>query len=201
MTKDRIIEATFLLSLEFVYDNVSLKMIEEKSDAGPSSVYYHYKNKDDILEHVIQKYLIGPGSIKEEKIKQFKGSIIERLRTLYYYLAGVDFKTKKSIPLSGNDIDYKEYYLMFFSIYHNHPKFRPLISEYLEESVAFFKELIDESVKKDEVIIDPNSSDLAIFIVANIYGFLDLWVRVPNYSLDDLIESQIRIMENIIQTK
>lgn len=57
-TKDKIIESTFLLSLKYGFNNVSINQIKEEANITPSSIYHHFKNKDDILLARLQKYFL-----------------------------------------------------------------------------------------------------------------------------------------------
>ncbi|WP_225369752.1 TetR/AcrR family transcriptional regulator [Methanobrevibacter arboriphilus] len=77
-TKDKIVESTFLLSMEYGYDNVSIKQIKEKSGIAASSIYHHYKNKDAILFYMIQKYFVEKNHrIKKNFIMSSKAHLLK----------------------------------------------------------------------------------------------------------------------------
>ncbi|RBQ22635.1 hypothetical protein ALNOE001_16930 [Candidatus Methanobinarius endosymbioticus] len=49
--KQKIVDAAFDLSVKYGFDNVSMKQIQEAADIGAGSIYYHFKNKNEILEY------------------------------------------------------------------------------------------------------------------------------------------------------
>lgn len=200
-TKDKIIETTFLLSLEYGYDNVSIKQIKEKSKTGSSSIYYHFKDKNDILDNMIRRYLINTIENHEKNIRNFKGSFLEKVKALFYYSIGVDFKNHKkgSLLLDNHDIDYKNYYLMFYSIYHQHPAYRYMFNDLNSNILEFFIELIEKSKENNEIGRNINSEEISLFIYLNLRGFIDVWLGLPNHSIDDIVNTNIRIIQQLIE--
>ncbi|MBZ9570957.1 TetR/AcrR family transcriptional regulator [Methanobrevibacter sp. TMH8] len=199
-TKDKIIEAAFLLSLEHGYDNMSIRDIIEESGASYSSIYYHFKNKDDLLKNLIQRYMVDINEYHHERIMGFDGSFIEKLNILFYYVMGIDLQNdKKPILVVGDHIvDFKEYYLMFLGIYHKHPEYRYIFDDLNEKGINFLTKFIEKSIQENEIKKDINSKDLALFITSLLRGSIDIWTCSPNDQLDNIIKTNIEFINQVI---
>ncbi len=53
--------------------------------------------------------------------------------------------------INGETIDYKKYYLMINSIYHQHPEYRDLFDNTTHNVIQIFKELVDEFIYKKRI--------------------------------------------------
>ena len=199
-TKNKIVEATFILSMEYGYDNVSIKQIKEKSKIAASSIYHHYKNKDAILSYMIQKYFVEKVTELKKSCYEFEGSFIEKLRFIYYRSIGIDIQdNKKPIrKINGEIIDYKKYYLMLNSIYHQHPEYRDLFDNVTHNVIRIFKESVDEFIYKKELDINISPNKMALFLFTNIKGFINLWMTLSDSDVDEIIDANLEAIKQII---
>ncbi|MBZ9571558.1 TetR/AcrR family transcriptional regulator [Methanobrevibacter sp. TMH8] len=189
-TKDKILETTFLLSLKYGYANVSIKQIKEECGMSASSIYHYFTDKDDILSQMIDKYILNIVDYNNEIMKNVSGSFIEKLKFIFYYSIGINIKEESQVKITKEPINYKNYHLMFNSIYHQYPEYREKFNKLNESMLLFFKELIDEAIENNE-IGNVNSEEVAIFIFSIIKGYTELWVGLPEYSLDEIIDINI----------
>ena len=70
-TKNRILETAKDLFAEQGFDNTGIKEIAEKVDIAPSVLYYHFENKGDILNSLIDNYLQKIMEFKKEKGEEY----------------------------------------------------------------------------------------------------------------------------------
>jgi AcrR family transcriptional regulator len=55
-TRERILELALRLCNEFGEPNVNTTIIAEEMNISPGNLYYHFKNKEDIINHVFQQF-------------------------------------------------------------------------------------------------------------------------------------------------
>ena len=84
-SKFKISDATFKLSLQYGFDNISIKQIQEESGVATGSIYYYFKNKDEILEYMVNKYLMDQFYKTKKQITEFNGSFFEKMNLIFRY--------------------------------------------------------------------------------------------------------------------
>lgn len=151
--KDKIAETTFLLSLKNGFYNVSIKQIQDESGLAASSIYYHIKDKNDILLSMVNKYIIEHLEGYKEVIRNFKGYFIERLKFVFHYILGSNVESGINfLNISKRDeLNYKNYYLTFMGIYHQHQEVRDTYEEFNKELYDFYKEQLQEAIENKEI--------------------------------------------------
>jgi AcrR family transcriptional regulator len=55
-TRERILELALRLCNEYGEPNVNTTIIAEEMNISPGNLYYHFKNKEDIINHVFQQF-------------------------------------------------------------------------------------------------------------------------------------------------
>jgi len=182
------------------FDKVSIKQIHEESGLAAGSIYYYFKDKDEILEQMVIKYLINPIQRLKDKILAFDGSIMERLELLFNHGNSPLNTEIESLDISIEfSFDYREYWILHTSIYHQHPEVRPLFSKLCEELHEFYNKLIQEAIEKKEIRKDIDIKTLNLFIRTVFRGFLILLVFQPNLSSEKLLKANTRLVWEAIK--
>ncbi|MEA4957227.1 hypothetical protein SDC9_08469 [bioreactor metagenome] len=200
--KDRIAETTFTLSLKYGFDNVSLKQIETEANATTGAIYYHFKDKNAILAYIIEKYLSNEIENFQKIIENYEAPIIEKLRFIFYYHTGLDISNKsKDLNILNNseaidllditNTNYKEYYLFLMGSYHEHPELRTLHHEMNHEFFKFYNELVEKSMKKNEIRTDLSAYDMALHIYTVMMGFITISIISSDFTNEEMIEKDL----------
>jgi len=91
--RDKILEISFFLSLKNGFDRVSIKQIQEESGLSPGTIFYYFKNKDEILVAMFEKYFLGQVPIFKETVRNLNCSFIEKLHFIFTH--GSDLVNKR----------------------------------------------------------------------------------------------------------
>ena len=112
--KELITEVAFLLALRNGFNNVSIKEIQEASGISAGSIYYHFKDKQEILLHMINVYLLDNFHDYGRSIINSNETFIEKIESVFFYLLGFNKKEFKSSPDSNIlECDNREYFGLF----------------------------------------------------------------------------------------
>ena len=197
---EKIIEVTFLLSLKNGFDRVSIKQIQEESGLAAGSIYYHFKDKNEILEHMVNKYLLGNFEEFKGAIRNYKGSFKEKINFIFYYKTK-SFNQEKIHANSPTlpDFNYKDYYILLMSIYHQYPQVRHLFHEMHDDLWEFYNELLQEAIENEEIRGDIDVKSLNIFIETSLKGYIDLWLNQPNLLFDEIVETNVNLIWEAIK--
>jgi len=200
--KHKIIDTTFLLSLKYGFDNVSIKQIKEESGLSTGTIYYYFKNKDEILEYMVKTYLTNSFYSYRDDIKNFEGTFIDKLR-FTFESKGNSFatKTKDDTPYvhSRPEFDHREYFMLFKSIYHFHPEVRGAFHRLNEKLHSFYYELFQEAIDNGEIRDDVDAKTLAIYFQTSLKGYTDMWMFHPEFSFEEIVDSNIKMIEESLK--
>jgi len=198
--RNKIALVTFSLALENGFDNVSIKQIQEESGIAIGSIYYHFKNKNEILVYMVHMYLMDNFHEFKEEIEHFNGSFIEKIEFIFNYKTNSFIKEELGMDiLTGNKFNYKKYFTLLTTIFHQHPEVRYLYYELHDELYKFFYELIQDAIKNKEIRDDVDIEMLVMFVQTILKGYIELWVYQPNFSFEKLVNANLKLMWEAIK--
>jgi len=198
--KDKITEVTFLLSLEKGFDNVSMKEIQEASGLSAGSIYYYFKDKNDILISLLNKYFVNNIPLLKEAIISSNASFMEKL-TIAFIGTTTSFNKER---IHGNssilpEFNYEDYFVLMMSVYHQYPEVRHIYHEVRNDLNNFYQELIQEAVENGEISDDVDTKALSIFIQSCLKGHITLWLNQSDFSLEEIVGANLRMIKEIIE--
>ncbi|MBZ9570359.1 TetR/AcrR family transcriptional regulator [Methanobrevibacter sp. TMH8] len=201
--KQKIIDVTFALSLKKGFDNVSMKQIQEESGLASGSIYYHFKNKREILEHIINIYIIDGFYELEKYLQNFDGSFIEKIRFIMKYKTNDYGKKESYYPHISvlAEFDYKDYYTFIISTTHHHRETKDKINELNNKLYDLYYKLIQEAIKKNEIREDIEIETLVIYIQSALKGYVYLWIYQSRDSLDKIIDTNLKLIWEAIKPR
>ena len=198
--KEILMEVAFSLSLKYGFDNVTIKQIQKEANVSPGTVYYHFKDKNDILANMIERYI-------KEEIKEFKkhlidyeGSVHEKLKFIFYHFAGKELDNENyGIELSNNEkINHSDYELLLLGIYHQHPELRPYFHELNKEMLNIFEDFVEDLKEKNEIRNDIDTDAMALHIFTVVSGFSKLYDGCPTVSIEKFADINIGMICDVI---
>ena len=198
--RNKIALIAFSLSLQNGFDNVSVKQISEESEIAVGSIYYHFKDKNEILLYMVHMYLMDNFYEFKEEVRNFKGSFIEKLEFILTYKTNSFIKEEEDLNfLSRHPFDYKKYFTLLTAIFHQHPELRYLFYELHDELYNFYHDLVQDAIKNKEIRDDIDIETLVIFIQSVLKGYIELWVYQPNFSFEKLVDSNLKMIQEVIK--
>lgn len=194
--KELIAEVTFLLALK--RGNVSIKEIQNASGLSAGSIYYHFKDKNEILFHMVNVYLIDNFHEYRDSIRNSNDSFIEKIENIFYYLLGFNKKEFNSSHSSAmSEFDFKDYFSLFSSIFHQYPEIRPIFHKLHTESYIFYQEVVQEAIENKEIKDSIDNKELTIFIHTIFKGYIDLCVFHPDLSIEELVNANLTMIKEL----
>ena len=198
--RDKIIEVTFLLSLKNGFDRVSIKDIQKESGLSAGSIYYYFKDKDDILVAMLNKYLMDNIPLFKEAVRNSSDSLREKLRAAFI-LTTTSFN-KKEIHFSSSTIpefNHEDYFILLTSVFHQYPEVRVMFQEMQHDLNDFYQELIQEAVEKGEIRDDISIKTMNIFIQSCLKGYITLWLNQSDFSFEEIVKDDINMIWDVIK--
>ncbi|MDR2966608.1 MAG: TetR/AcrR family transcriptional regulator [Methanobacteriaceae archaeon] len=199
-SKNKIALAAFELSLLHGFDNVSVKQISEESGVAVGSIYYHFKDKDEILVYMVHMYLMDNFHEFKEEVRNFEGSFMERMEFIFTYKTSSFIQEEENFYAStDHEFDYKKYFTLLTNIYHQNPESRPIFYELHDQLYDFYYKLVQDAIKNGELRDDVDIEMLVMFIQTIFKGYIDLWVYQPNFSFKKLVDANAKLMWEAIK--
>jgi len=197
--KNKIIDTAFVLSMEKGFDNVSIKLIQDETGLAAGSIYYHFKDKNDLLRSILMKHLLGNFLNFKKRVEETDGSVVERLKFAFL------FKAHSFVCIDGNPVyegqmfSYKEFFTFLVSIIHAHPEMRPLFYQLYDGLFVFLKEVFQEAMDKGEIRDDLDLDSVVIYFQTLFEGYINLWIVKPNYPFEKIIDINLECFYNTIK--
>ncbi len=153
-TKEKIIVESFLLFLKKGLINVSLDEIKKEAKISTGTFYYYFKNKEDLVYHIVNKFYTKPAFQKLNKAENFKGTTKERI----YYIIELTLKykpvssdSKKLDEKISNNYTYRDFNIFIFEVilvYDDIAKKNTLFHKQLK---SLYKTIINDGIKNNEI--------------------------------------------------
>jgi len=140
-TKERIFEASVDLFSQKGYDAVSMREIGREVGIRESSIYNHYKNKEAILESIINHLIeeMGTYSMTEEEINE----LISDSPELFFETGSREFINGMSNPRTE-----KIWRILSIEVFHNDKIKKFFVNELLEYPLNQWEKIFTKMMKK-----------------------------------------------------
>lgn len=197
--KDKIAETAFLLALQNGFESVSIRNISKESEISIGGIYYHFKNKTEILNYIIVKYF-STEIIVFKNILQQEGNFIEKLEFIFCKQEELLYNENDIIGFSKSyDVDFRDYFLLMMGIYHQYPEVREEYDKSILNVFNFFKKLVEKSIEKNEIREDIDPYKLATHIISIYLGILLTSVEFSYIPYKELVSTNLEILWNNVK--
>ena len=186
-TKDLIIEKTLKLILEKGTIDISISEIRNCTGLTTGGIYYHFSDKGDIFEAILQKYMVDYIKIDFDKII-LEGSSKNKIHdTLFYILQNY---------INGEEIEkthYQRVILLLTSTGYAHDEINRIISQTGNDIKIFLTGLVEDGKRQNEIRQDFSTKNIVESLHNMYMGIQGLWLTYPNADVKFIFEKNFEM--------
>ena len=196
-TKDLILEKTLKLILDKGTIDISISEIRNCTGLTTGGIYYHFSDKNDIFEEILQKYMVDYIKVDFDKIV-LEGSSKDRIHdTLSYilnhYINGVEIES------INEKINYSSIVLLLTSVGYAHEKVNQIISQTGNDVKMFLTSLVEEGKRQNEIRQDFPTENIVESLYIMYMGIQYYWLAFPDYEVDLMFEKNFDLTWQAIE--
>lgn len=185
-TKELILEKTLKLILEKGTIDISISEIRNCTGLTTGGIYYHFSDKNDIFEEILQKYMVDYIKIDFDKIL-LEGSSKDRIHDalfyiLYHYINGVEIES------INEKIKYNSVILLLTSVGYAHERVNQIISQTGNDVKMFLTDLVEEGKRQNEIRQDFSTENIVESLYILYMGIQYYWLVFSDYDVDLMFE-------------
>ena len=185
-TKDLIVEKTLKLILEKGTIDISIRDIQKCTGLTTGGIYYHFSDKNDIFEAIMQKYMVDYIKIDFDKIP-LEGSTKERIHDgllyiLHHFTDGVEIES------INEKINYGTVLILLTATGYADDEVNRTISQIGDDIGIFLTDLVEDGKRKNEIRHDFSTKNIAETLYIMYMGVQCFWLDFPNEDIDSLFE-------------
>ena len=185
-TKDLILEKTLKLILEKGTIDISISEIRNYTGLTTGGIYYHFSDKSDIFEAILQKYMVDYIKIDFDKII-LEGSSKDRIHDtlcyiLHHYINGVEIES------INEKINYNSVILLLTSTGYAHDDVNRIISQTANDIKIFLTDIVEDGKRQNEIRQDLSTKNIVESLHIMYMGIQYFWLSFPNADIESLFE-------------
>ena len=184
-TKKLILKKTLKLMIEKQSPIVSISEIRDATGIATGGIYYHFSNKEDIFNEIIERYFINDIPFNIDKLTQINGNAKEKIHDVMAEMF-MQKQTGFNIEEIDDEIDYRKILDILTANGFAYENSFKLLNDSLKEIKEFLTEIIEECQKSREIRQDLSSSDIAESLIIM---FLGIYYKWEVYLIDDMVSA------------
>ena len=184
-TKKLILKKTLKLMIEKQSPIVSISEIRDATGIATGGIYYHFSNKEDIFNEIIERYFINDIPFNIDKLTQINGNAKEKIHDVMAEMF-MQKQTGLNIEEIDDEIDYRKILDILTANGFAYENSFKLLNDSLKEIKEFLTEIIEECQKSREIRQDLSSSDIAESLIIM---FLGIYYKWEVYLIDDMVSA------------
>lgn len=196
-TKDLILEKTLKLILEKGTIDISISEIRNYTGLTTGGIYYHFSDKSEIFEAIIQKYMVDYIKIDFEKIP-LEGSTKDKIHDALLYILH-HFTNGVKIESINENINYGTVLILLTATGYAEDEVNKIISKTGKDIGIFLTDLVEDGKRQNEIRQDFSSKNIAESLYIMYMGIQGIWLSFPNDDIDLLFEKNFEMTWQAIE--
>ena len=190
-TKDIIVEKTLKLILDKGTTDISISEIRNSTKLTTGGIYYHFSDKQEIFEAIIQKYMIDYIKINFDEII-LEGSSKKKIHDtllymLHHFIEGV------KIESINEKINYNSVLYLLTATGYFEDELSSIILQTGKDIKKFLTSLVEEGKKQNEIRDDFSTEKITQTLLTMYMGIQSFWVTFANDNTDIMFEKNFDI--------
>ena len=196
-TKDLILEKTLKLILEKGTIDISISEIRNCTGLTTGGIYYHFSDKNDIFEAIMQKYMIDYIKINFDKIS-LEGSSKERIHDALLYILH-HFTNGVKIESINENINYGTVLILLTATGYADDEVSRTVSQTGKDIGIFLTDLVEDGKRKNEIRHDFSTENITESLYIMYMGVQCFWLDFPNEDIDLIFERNFEMTWRAIE--
>ena len=196
-TKDLILEKTLKLILEKGTIDISISEIRNYTGLTTGGIYYHFSDKNDIFQEILQKYMVDYIKIDFDKII-LEGSSKNRIHDALFYILN-HYITGVEIESINEKINYNSVILLLTPKGYAYEGITGIISQLETDIKMFLTDIVEDGKRKNEIRQDISTEDIAESFHVLYMGIQYYWLVFPNEDIDSMFEKNFEMTWQAIE--
>ena len=185
-TKDLILEKTLKLILDKGTIDISISEIRNCTGLTTGGIYYHFSDKNDIFESIMQKYMVDYIKIDFDKIP-LEGSSKERIHDgllyiLHHFTDGVEIES------INEKINYGTVLILLTATGYSDYEVNRTVSQIGTDIGIFINGLVEDGKMQNEIRQDFSTKNIVESLYIMYMGIQCIWLDFPNADIDLMFE-------------
>lgn len=185
-TKDLIVEKTLKLILEKGTIDISISEIRNSTGLTTGGIYYHFSDKNDIFEAIMQKYMIDYIKIDYDKIP-LEGPSKEKIHDALLYILH-HFTNGVEIESINEKINYGTVLILLTATGYADDEVNRIILQTGNDIRIFLTDLVEDGKRQNEIRQDFSTESIAESLYIMYMGIQGIWLVFPNEDTDLMFE-------------
>ena len=197
-TKDFIVEKTLKLILKKGAIDISISEIRNCTGLTTGGIYYHFSDKSEIFEAIMQKYIVDYMKIDFDKIP-LEGSSKERIHDgllyiLHHFTDGVEIESV------NEKINYGTVLILLTSTGYADDEVIRTVSQTGNDIGIFLTDLVEDGKRQNEIRKDFSTENIAESLYIMYMGIqCCFWLDFPNEDINLIFERNFEMTWQAIE--
>ena len=196
-TKDLIVEKTLKLILDKGTIDISISEIRNCTGLTTGGIYYHFSDKSEIFEAILQKYMIDYIKIDFDKI-HLEGSSKDKIHDtllyiLHHFINGVEIES------INEKINYGTVLILLTATGYADDEVNRIILQTGNDIEIFLNDLVEDGKRRNEIRKDFSTESIVESLYAMYMGIQGFWLSFPNDNVDFMFEKNFDITWQAIE--